>query len=307
MAKPLVCTGILLLIFQTSLVHADLLVWNDSGKHRHIFGKVVKQSEQGVLFRSRATLPTEGKWFSREEIAALVVTVDDVRLSQLNIENLYAYRDYAEELAGQSTDQQARDLAIRLFLIVAYWADQEIKIRGYPELRDSSIRNLISLARTESERLAFYKLAFLHQLTNVQKVDELREDPMEIEEETKKQLLELVKAVRTGDRERGTELWNRDVIKKAWNHWSDLCSWDDVGRMLEAGEPSSIQLERLLQIEVELLTNQATLPPTNRLGSWAVQSADYDVRADLLPTFSNITEFNPRRSKFLKGQWIEPQ
>ena len=306
MVKHILRTAILALVFPASLANADLLVWNDSGTHRHYFGNVVKHSEQGVLFRSRGPATTENVWFPRNEIVTLVVNINDVRLSRLSIDNLNAYRNYAEELAEQRADGQARDLAIRLFLIVAYWADQEPKTQGYPELRDSSIRNLIPLARTEVEHRAFQKLAFLHDLKVIQTAETSAGNRLVVDEEMKQQLLGLVKAVRTSDRERAIELTSRDAIKKSWSRWSGLCNWDDLGRVIKSDGPSAIQLERLLQIEAELLTNQAALHPTNRLQSWAVQSADYDARTELLPTFSNVTEFDPRQAVFQNGQWMEP-
>ena len=77
--------------------------------------------------------------------------------------------------------------------------------------------------------------------------------------------------------------------------------------MVVADGLNSLQLEKLLRIEVSLLTGQQ--PGAWRLKDelpWSSQAIDRDPVAELLPDFVSVTEFDPRLAHFLQGRWVAP-
>ena len=292
---------------QVSLAEGDMLLWNDAGSITRFFGLVESQDAEAIRFRLHPELGGESRVFPRDEVVALVTNIDVSRLANLNPGNLEAYRDYAEELASQSKDLQARDLAIRLFLIVAYGSNHEGTQQRSPELRNSAIRNLQQLYRSEAERRAFDKLAFLYQVADLQLAERAGQQEPDLNAATKSRLLSLLVALRSRNMDLARQLTDQPPIAQAWERWSTICRWDELGRIIDQGGPSSIQLERLLKIEVDLLTGQAANPPRKRTDSWAVQAVDHDHRAELIPKFLNVTEYDPRQAVFVDGHWIRPQ
>jgi hypothetical protein len=79
--------------------------------------------------------------------------LDRKRLEGLSRDNPTAYRDYAEELARQTADPEARDTAMRLYLIAAYLDPQK--------LAQGSLHSMSLLAGTPAEARKCRALAFL--------------------------------------------------------------------------------------------------------------------------------------------------
>ncbi len=79
--------------------------------------------------------------------------VDRKRLEKLSQDNPKAFRDYAEELAGKKEDPEARDVAMRLYLIAAYLDPQKFG--------RSSLLGMSSLAGTAAEARRCRAMAFL--------------------------------------------------------------------------------------------------------------------------------------------------
>jgi len=300
--KPITRMIVLSMALQASLAEGDMLLWDDAGSMTRFFGLVESQDADSIRFRLHPELGGESRVFPRDEVVALVTNIDLSRLANLNPGNLGAYRDYAEELASQSKDMQARDLAIRLFLIVAYGSNQAGTQQRSSALRNSAIRNLQALSRNEPERRAFAKLAFLYQVADLR----LAEQEPDLSDAMKSLLLFLLKAVRSRNMDLARQLKDQPPIAQAWQRWSTTCRWDELGRIIEQGGPSSIQLERLLKMEVDLLTGQDLHSPGKRADSWAVQAVDHDHRAELIPKFLNVTEYDPQQNVWCNGQWIRP-
>src|SRR2546425_1111838 len=56
----------------------------------------------------------------------IIHQVDRNRLEKLATDNPKAYRDFAQELTKQTADPEAKDMAMRLFLIAAYLDPQQL-------------------------------------------------------------------------------------------------------------------------------------------------------------------------------------
>jgi hypothetical protein len=92
------------------------------------------------------------KSFDRSKVKILH-EVDRKRLEKLSRENPRAYYDYAEELARQPDDPEARDTAMRLFLIAAYL--------DRPQYGHRSLLSMTKLAVTPTEARKCRAMAFL--------------------------------------------------------------------------------------------------------------------------------------------------
>jgi len=94
----------------------------------------------------------EIKMFDRSKIT-IEHQVDRVKLGRLTKETPKAYRDYAEELAKQTKDPEAMELAIRLYLIAAYLDPAN--------LGRSSLMNMSALAKRPADARKYRAMAFL--------------------------------------------------------------------------------------------------------------------------------------------------
>lgn len=116
-----------------------------------IKGHLVRQSPTIVVVRFDGSDIEET--IPRSRIKKLHRVVDEGRLESLNKELPQRYRDYADELARHREDPEARDMALRLYLISA-WLDRD-------KFGQSSLLKMVDLARTPAEARAFRAMAFL--------------------------------------------------------------------------------------------------------------------------------------------------
>ncbi|MCH2180875.1 MAG: hypothetical protein MK108_02625 [Mariniblastus sp.] len=305
MFKIIARVSVLCLVWPLSMVHGDMLIWQDGTSTTRLYGLVEREEPQAVHFRMHPDMGGDLKIIPREEIFALVFHIDAARLMSLEPGNLAAYRDYGEELASQAADLQARDLAIRLFLIVAHEANERPFEPGSRQLRASAIRNLLALARDDEERQAFDQLAVLYQIPDRALSDSTSSSRPEITDLMRANLLDLLVALRTGNREDARRLTKQPGMEQAWKNGAPTCRWDELSRIIEQGEPYAFQLQSLLTMEVELRKGwQVGSTPRTRADSWAVRARDHDPRAELFPRFLDVTEYDPRQNVWCNGQWI---
>ena len=287
------------------LAQGDMLIWQNGNSPKRLYGVVERDDPGEVHFRMHPDLGGELRVIPRNEILALVFHADESRLMELKPENLADYRDYAEELASRGDDLQARDLAIRLFLIVAYGAGERPFQPGARQLRASALRNLQPLARDDTERRAFEQLATLYGLSERALSGVTAPSPEEITEEMRANLLDLLLAVRAGNREGALRLLQHPDMERAWKTVSPICRWDELSRIIQQGEPLGFQLQRLLTVEVELRKRwKVGSIPRTKVDSWAVQAREHEPQAEWLPNLLDVTEYDPRQNVWCNGQWI---
>jgi len=285
-----------------------MLIWRHDGSAITLFGQIENQDAQTVRFRLHPELGGDLKVFAREDVLALVVNIDSERLERLDLRNLTDYRDYAEELSSQSIDLQARDLAIRLFLIVGYWSNRLKADSNAVALRESALRNLQNLARSEKERIGFEKLAFLYQVVPQWPSQNPPETTLvDLDESRRSNLLRLLVAIRTENLILARQLLRQPEIGQDWKRTVMICSWGELNRIIEEDGPSSLQREELLKLEVEILTGQKLIRGRQRPDVWSVQAQNRDDRAELIPSFSNVTEFDPQQALYRGGRWTHIQ
>ena len=106
-----------LLLAQSQIASADLL-WL-VGKEQPVPGMVLEENEESVRYRYTVEGVEKRVDVDRKQIRELVITLDQKRLASLSPQNVTLYLDYAEELAGFSSDSYAIATARQMVLIAA--------------------------------------------------------------------------------------------------------------------------------------------------------------------------------------------
>jgi hypothetical protein len=287
---------------------ADTLWLNGNGQPR--FGRVVSRPDTGdVLFRLRGEDNAYSEQtFARDEIALLVVNIDVPRLESLDPSRLHQYRDYAEELAGQKIDPEARDLAIRLYLIAAAGAHG----RNEPDLVESALNGLPELARNELEHEEFARLQLLHARTPRKESTAtgqsvIKQEPAtSTDDRARQQLLQAIRLIRRENNAAALKILSLPDVQAELKKWSELVSAGDVRAMTNSVRLTLPQLRNLLTLEMALQNGEDQPSHASPSPGWSEQAQEPMRDWTRLPTFANVTEFDPARSIFRGGQWLEP-
>ncbi len=117
-----------------------------------VTGYLKAEDEQSYTVRRVLDGHESLQTFPKTDVLFALRTFDPARLSELSPSKPAGYRDYAEELAEKREDPEARDLALRLFLIAAS-LDPEKLGRG-------SLLSMASLARSPDEERRYRAMAY---------------------------------------------------------------------------------------------------------------------------------------------------
>jgi len=302
---PLVVSGLWLFVVNLNGM-AAVVIPKESGEP--VFGYLVRNDANRVVLREQ--LPgggTRDREFARSEIDELIETVDAARLQELRPEEPRGYLEYAEDLAEKRRDPEARDTALRLYLIAA-WLAPEAHGRG-------ALLGMTALARSPEERRAFRALAFA--LDGYRDAALLREDTVV---ETRARLptknsaandglLDCVRQLRRGNRTQARRQAEREEIKSDFVRLQGILSYEEFLAACLDPAPTE-QVQRSL-VRAELAMMPVGVPPDVEITRRAVANAwlpGVVVSAPPLPplTLERVTEFDPRQCKFAAGKWVEP-
>lgn len=145
-----IALGLLAALFVWTSLASAIVVATGSGR---VAGFLV--SDDGTKLKIRVPSPDgEDKFseFLRSDVT-IVHQLDTKRLEGLSPEDAKGYRDYADVLARQEADPEARYTAMRLYLISAYLAPEEFG--------SSSLLRMSDLASTQAEARKYRALAYL--------------------------------------------------------------------------------------------------------------------------------------------------
>ncbi len=250
---------------------------------------------------------------ARSRIEQLITNIDTQRLEQLSPENPAGYRDYAEELASQRIDPAARKLAQRLYLIAA-----SISSGGNGtsrEICNSAMAGLISLSESEADRGRLLMLRFLIS-PDADAMDVVPASKRSIpgSAEHAKLMLELVQSIRMENSDHAVKLLSSENNREIFQKWSDICSLEEIDRIAGVNRPSKPQLSKLLQIELQILTNASASTgetpeavPSGRQFNWGDFATQGSGFLGVVPSFENITAMDPRESVYRSGRWLRPE
>lgn len=278
-----------------------------------LFGQVITNTPEQVQIRLIENgQPGKTKSIERSMVEQIVINIDAKRLAGLSPDNPQDYRDYAEELASQTIDPAARELARRLFLISAKIAED----KSETDVCASALSGLISLTDAESERRQLEMLQFLvnpeaNEPESNSESGRADHSPSKLENEM---MLRLVRAIRREDSDQAIRLLGSQSNRVAIRKWSEICTPEEFDQIAKVNRPSKSQLGKMLQIEWQILTAMRQSPDmksgkikTRRVETWGDFASQDSGNPRLVPSFENVTAMDPRKSIFRNGRWMRPE
>ena len=236
------------------------------------------------------------------EIEEVVLTVSPEKLAALDTARLAEYRDYAEELAVKRIDPEARETAIRLFLIAAHF--------GEPVLRQSALRGLVPLSRNPIEKRRFLALAYRYGA--IDSLGASQSEPSskssgQLTDEQRKALVNAIRMARAGNLRRARMIAEDANLEKVFADHGLGISHQELLAALQGEEVSTENLIRLLVLELTI-SEPGGLPEE-------VRQQDADFWGDLVTRgktepvatldIASITEFNPVDCFYSAGNWLD--
>ncbi|QDU94898.1 hypothetical protein [Lignipirellula cremea] len=246
---------------------------------------------------------------SRSDIEDIVYTVDKDRLQELKAADPSAYRDYAEELAVKKQDPEARETALRLYLIAA-----SLDRSG---LGRSSLLGMINLARGASEERRFRALAYLidpaHDTSVLTTTNEVKTETPAGGPDGRLKLVAALRNLRQGEKAAASQLLGEAGVQAEFAKYEQFLSQAELTRMLQlsGNELTPEQLRKVLALEIALDTTLGAkstdlAAPLDQAVSWSTIVVSQGVEPVSGLQLETITEFDPQKSQFDGRNWVEP-
>jgi len=289
---------------------ADAVIIYRRGNTEPIKGRLVEETaDQIVISVEREDGFVRKYTFARSEIEDILKAVSKDRLEMLSPEKPAEYRDYAEELSAKREDPDARDMAVRLYLIAASLAPNE--------LGQSAMLGLIDLAEDDQQQRRYRAMAYLldpdHDRAVLKESTVAPSTTLDAADfDARMKLTKTLHAIRMGDRRKAANLLRATAVKETIDRYRDFLSYEDLE---EAAKPASRltpgMLRRILMLELALegasLTDDGVDEPAAARLTWGQVIATGQL--DPLPTLSLETlvpGIDPRKSVFRDGKWEAP-
>lgn len=301
----LVFLSIMFIVQSTS---ADMIVFKDRTKAA-VFGRVVSRSDSSVTFDAVQDLPKQVPQriqFPTAQIEMVVQNFDEPRLAALSPTDLLPYQHYALELAAQKIDPTARDLAIRLHMIVVAAAKNDLQ-----SVKLASLRQLVDLARNEKERSEFETLLKLEGV--IAKDDVQAKEQLEVatnnraDDET---VLKIVRLIRRGQQADAIIMLQDPAAAKRFDTWAKILSFKEVTRIAGLNQPTRRDLKKLLTVELAISRGDSPAEFSKAMAGsqqgedWHVLASQKPAVVVSLPNLSEINSFDPTRNIYRDGQWL---
>lgn len=273
-----------------------------------VIGRILTESPNQILIRQLLPDGTEReRTILAADIDEVIVTVPPGRLAQLDHHKPTEYRELAEELHEKQRDPEAREAAIRLYLIAAYLDPRK--------LGRSALLGLIDLARTESERRKFRAMAYLldtqHDrdvLQNDETLTDAAATPMDAQ--ARGHILAALRSLRQGRWEDALREGRQAGLEQTLPQFGDLLAYQQFEQACNERKISTSVLKGILAIELSMSSRSADEIEVGVKADAPVSWQDSIARDGKSPipalTLETITEFDPRKCQYRDGQWIVP-
>lgn len=244
----------------------------------------------------------------RSDILELIISVSPERLYSLRPENPRDYYDYAEELAEKQQDPEARDMAIRLYVMAAYLSPDQFGRRA--------MRGAAAVARRPAEETKFRAMSFLlddsHDHAVLKSAEPLSKSNEVDNAKDRQAVVQAVRLLRRGEWAAARRVAERPNTKTAFQSLKSQIHFDDFLAACQEKSVSPPLLRQLIAVELALdetlVTAAAETPKkeraTNLEDRWSRQlylgGSQPVPRLDL----TRLTEFNPEENVYRNGQWI---
>ena len=288
-----VCVLFALILASPKTVHADSIWLN--GASSPLFGIVESSDDQSIVFKKTSDGSTfETVTIPKAQVSSVVINLDAQRLSSLVHGRWQQWQDYAEELFSQKQDPVARNLAMRLSVIVAGNAKDTRQ-------RNAALNDLIALARNETER---ENLLTLRYLETGQKPPEKQDVPPTNlpSVESRQAAVKLVRSIRL--RRDVSQQLASEQLKQTVSAMQQVCSWQELVQIANSNRIDAQDLRQLVALELELRIVDKESKATNTAGgSWHLQASRISNKTVSLPTITSATGFDPDENRFVDGRW----
>jgi hypothetical protein len=266
----------------------------ERGKTEPTRGRLLRETAQHVeVAVARPDGGEEKRLIARGDIEDMINPVSRERLEALSPDNPRDYRNYAEELAEKRIDPDARAAAIRLYLIAAHLAPEE--------LARSCLLGMTALARSPEEERKFRAMAYLYDRDHDRRL--LRDvakpkAPVEASE-ARDGLLRALQLRRQGNRRAAILNAERSGVKEEFLKHSDKLTFEEFS---QPGLPDDL-ISRIVALELSLESGEG---PASGGARWSqIIAADQTAPVPSL-TLETLTEFDPRHSVYRNGTWVRP-
>lgn len=295
-----------------SLVKGDG-IWI-KGSDQPIFGQIVAADHQEV----QVLVFENGEWsnqqsISRQTIELTVKNFDEQRLSRLSPADPHAYRNYAEELAVQSKDPAAKQLARRLFLLAAALAENEdtdnpTEPGNESSLQQGALRGLEALTDKPEElrRITILRHLLDPNSTRHKSLSTAERSTIPRSKNDDQLMLELVQAIRQERSAEARTLLAKEENRRSFLFWKSICSLEELERMARVNRATKVGLHKLLMIELSIRLNRQPKQTSQQKNDWGYLADKSPSSLGAIPSFANVTEFSPTKSVYRNGTWTEP-
>lgn len=243
----------------------------------------------------------------RSAISQMIETVDTDRLARLDPKHPEGYRDYAEELAEKRQDPEARETAMRLYLIAAYLRPNQ--------LGRSCLLGMTRLAETVEEQRRFRAMAYLLDDQHDPTLLDVPDAPETVHvdaltDEQRELALLMFRMMRTGRKSELANLLNRPHVRKLLGAPGLLEDSESLRAAVRTGESlDEQQLRQVLIAEIRLLdpTSTQPAPSQGRQLPWSTVLAGGQTQPFPPLRLDTVTRFDPREQVFRNGRWVRPE
>ena len=284
------------------------------GELKPIAGYLVRETDREIVLRQpRDGGITEDVLIPKSDIEDLIHTIDQARLSALDPDKPQDYREYADELAEKKLDPEARDTALRLYVIAAHLS-RGAEAGSAMGSKHAPLLGLVALARSSEEEARFRAAAFLadprHDPALLRSSSSIAAAPAAgADQAARAKLLEAVHHARRGKGDVAGRLIERPEIAAELAAVAPSVTKEEFLRICRTKELEASHLQTLLKLEL-------ALDPTLAAESSATD-AQVDARSwsQLLKAAQppqkpldlvHLTEFDPRQCVYRDGKWVEP-
>lgn len=278
---------------------AEAVVVLKKGVAAPLMGHLVRADERTVVVRQELEGgKSRDVVIPRSEIDEYVETVSPQRLAELHPAQPSGYLEYAEELAEKRRDPEARDTARRLLTIAAS--------RGDAALRQSSLRVLVELARSEEERRRIAALIFLtgpHHEAEVLSTDSVVAN--EPDSSARHEALTALRLIRQGQGATAKGLLEKKPVQEELARGELKMTPAELTALAAERSLDAEQLARILRAELALEPGSSS-PASGQARPWS-RAVRSQALTPVLPLSSErLTEFDPSESVFRGGKWQQP-
>ena len=278
------------------------------GKKEPIHGYLIKEDGKGVHVRRVSVGGSKVEIVPLSKIEFINRPLDAERLGQLAPDKPDDYRQYAEELSEQKVDPEARELAIRLFLISAHLDPDR--------LGRSCMLGLTNLSRTDEEKDRCRALAYMldpeHDRSLLQATaGEDAGNDGDGATNDYKALVGIIEALNRGHITQAQGIARRNKVHSLLAPYGRLLTPEELSLALVTPRDADMSPElrlRILRFYHELLASKVpnskklAKRPTNK---WSIGLLNPDNQTPVRTlSLQTITGYDPRENVYRAGKWV---